>query len=326
MVGYGRVRYGMARQGEDMEKLNVAAVIAVRMSSQRLPGKPLVSYHPSGKNNLACLTERVLSSRHNQTIIIATSTDKTDDPIATWVQKTPAPDWYDRSGTGHFALYRGDLENVVKRFDSALQTHAPNTDYVWRVMADCPLVDVGLLDWRLDILSRNKADMLTILPPEPTYAAQASVWSRDAWDYCAKMSSGSLLQHPGEYLCENHAQFKTLHEIGPENVYYQNIRTELDTPEDLEFFRKVWSEGIHIHDLPAHAPDTYKTLEWLSSRPDIVNINAHIEEKTKSTHLHGHHRARRYVCKECDTVLAHKVNDRLDIACPKCGTVRQFYV
>lgn len=313
-----------------MDKLNVAAIIAVRMSSQRLPGKPLVSYHPSGKHNLACLVDRVLTSRHNQTVIIATSTDKTDDPIATWVQKTPAPDWYDRSGTGHFALYRGDLENVVKRFDGALQTHAPNADLIWRVMADCPLVDVGLVDLRLDILSRNKADMMTILPPEPTYAAQASVWSREAWDYCAKMSSGSLLQHPGEYLYENYSQFKTLHELGPENVYYQNIRTELDTPEDLEFFKQVWLEYGHYCDDRREVSMTYldtrDVLTWLSGRPEIVKINQHIEEKTKSTHLHGHHRARKYVCKECDTVIGNKVNDRLDLQCPKCGTVRQFYV
>jgi len=318
-----------------MDKLNCAAVICVRMSSSRLPGKALLSYSPDNKPNLACLVDRVLTSRHHQTVIIATSTDPSDDPIAEWTQKTPAPDSYMRSGTGHFALYRGDLNNVVKRFGGALNTHAPSVNYVWRVMADCPLVDVSLADWRLDVLARNKADMITILPPEPTYAAQASVWSREAWDYCAKMSSGSLLEHPGEYLYENFSQFKTLHEIGPETLYYQDIRTELDTPEDLEFFKRVWreypgaTEQVHIESRSVYTDYSYPTrgvLNWLSSKPDIVKINQRVEMKTKSTHLHGHHRARRYVCKECDTVIGHKVNERLDLACPKCGTMRQFYV
>lgn len=316
-------------------KLNCAAVICVRMSSERLPGKALISYTPDGKSNLACIIDRVLTSRHHQTVIVATSTDPTDDPIAEWVKRMPTLANYERSGTSRYALYRGDLENVVKRFDGALQTHAPNADFVWRVMADCPLVDVGLVDWRLDVLARNKADVMTILEPEPTYAAQASVWSRAAWDYCAKMSSGSQLEHPGERIYNDLGEFKVLREIGPETVYYQDIRTELDTPEDLEFFRRVWkeypsaTEQVDINSRSVYTDYSYPTcgvLTWLSTRPDIVEINQHVEMKTKSIHLHGHPRARKYICQECNTEIANKINDRLDLSCPKCGTVRRFYL
>ena len=309
-----------------ISKVNCAAVICARMGSKRYFGKSMAVYSPDGRPNLAHIIDRVLTSRHHQTIIIATSTDPNDNTIVEWVNKTPTPADYDRSGTGRYALYRGELDNVVKRFDGALTTHAPNTDFVWRVMADCPLVDVGLVDWRLDILSRNKADVITMIEPEPTYAAQASVWSREAWNYCAKMSSGSQLEHPGERIYNDLGEFKTLRELGPETVYYQDIRTELDTTEDLEFFRKVWNEGPHIHSLPVSMPDTCQTMKWLSTRPDIVAINQHIEMKTKSYHAHGHPRARKYICQECDTQIGTKVNDRLELSCPKCGTVRKFYV
>lgn len=305
----------------------VAAVICVRMTSSRLPGKALCIYDEANKKpNLQCIIERVLTSRHKPTIIISTPTDAADDPIEAFVFKyRNAYNGYESLSNLH--LYRGDPMNVVKQFDGALNEFAPQADYVWRVMADCPLVDVGLVDWRIDVLSRNKADVMTIIQPEPTYAAQASIWSRAAWDYCAKMSSGSMLEHPGEFIYEHLGEFKTIHEPGPENVYYQDIRTELDTLEDLEFFGKIWKYGPFrvSYKTILHPPNTKEILGWLSDNPDIVAINQHIEMKTKSTHLHGHHRARDWMCKSCGHIVAVKINDALAVQCQRCGEERRFY-
>lgn len=300
----------------------LAAIICVRMTSSRLPGKALCVYDEAKKKpNLQCIIERVLTSRHKPAIIVSTPTDAADDPIEAFVLKyRNAYNGYESLNNLH--LYRGDPTNVVKQFNGALNEFAPQVDYVWRVMADCPLVDVGLVDWRVDVLSRNRADVMTIVQPEPTYAAQASIWSKAAWDYCAKMSSGSMLEHPGEFIYEHLGEFKTLHEPGPENVYYQDIRTELDTPEDLEFFKRVFGK------VPCRENgvlNTAATLTWLSDSPDIVAINQHIEMKTKSTHLHGHHRARDWMCKSCGHTVAVKINDALAVQCQRCGEERRFY-
>ena len=316
-----------------MKRLNVAAILCVRMSSSRLPGKPLVSYSPDGKTNLELIVERCLTSRHNVTVVVATSTDKSDDAIVQCCIDN------------HYTFSRGSLDNVVERFNGALNASVPSANYVWRVLGDCPLVDVGLVDYRLDVLDRNKADTIVPIPVEPTYAATSAIWSREAWDKCAKLSSGSLLSHPGEHIYEKAGDFKTLHDIGPENVYYQNIRTELDTPKDLEFFRRVWKEyppslnweqvdtktRAVYHSDGDKSYDTKGVLTWLSSRPDIVAINAEVTLKTSATYLHGHHRARNFICEACrengiKTVLASKINDALEIQCPTCGTPRRFYV
>lgn len=301
---------------------SLAAVICVRMASSRLPEKALCIYDEANKKpNLQCIIERVLTSRHKPIIIVSTPTDASDDPIEAFVLKYKNANGI-YGGLNNLHLYRGDPTNVVKQFDGALNEYAPEADYVWRVMADCPLVDVELADWRVDVLSRNKADVMTIIQPEPTYAAQASIWSRAAWDYCAKMSSGSMLEHPGEFIYEHLGEFKTIHEPGPENVYYQDIRTELDTPEDLEFFRRVFGNAPCRED---GILNTCATLAWLSDNPDIIAINQHIEMKTKSTHLHGHHRARDWMCKSCGHVVAVKINDALAVQCQKCGEERRFY-
>lgn len=308
--------------------VNLAAILCVRMQSERLPGKALCAYVPSGKTNLQCLIERVLSSRHKPTIVVATTIDPSDDPICDFVRQ------YQNENAVDIFLYRGHPTNVVERFNNALRKFAPDADYIWRVMGDCPLVDIGLVDWRADVLSRNHSDVMTIIPPEPTYAAQASIWSRAAWDHCAKMSSGSMLEHPGEYIYENLGEFKTIREPGPENVYYWDVRTELDTPADLEFFKRIWqeypaeTEQVHIESRSIYTDYSMSArgvLEWLQDRPEIVAINKHVELKTKSTHLHGHHRAREWMCKECGHAVAYKINDALAVQCQKCGTERRFY-
>jgi len=291
--------------------MNLAAVICVRMSSERLPGKVLSVYdEATGRTNLECIIDRVKTSRHNPKVIIATTTEKQDDTIAKVIGN-------------RYPVYRGELNNVVSRFDKALKMFTDDFQFVWRVMADNPLIDIRLVDHRLDILERNRADLLYPVLPEPTYAAQCNVWSREAWEFCAKHSSGSLLEHPGELIYQRLSEFRAISDPGPESIYYQPIRTELDTPEDLEFFRQVWKWYVNYDPNPT----TEKALSYLSARPDIVAINAHIGEKTHTTYLHGHHRARKLHCENeaCRYEIASKVNDRLDIRCPKCGQSRSFY-
>ena len=303
-----------------MDKPRVAAILCARMSSDRLPGKALISYHPNGKTNLHCLLDRLQTSRHHPKIVVATSTDSSDDPIADFVLSLG-----DKSGV---ALFRGSLENVVGRFDNAVRRYAPDADTIWRVMGDCPLLDVGLNDWRTDVLHRTGGDAMLIVGPEPTYAAMGSVWSREAWDWCAKNSSGSLLEHPGEAIWQSNGQFRIIRDPGPESVYYQPIRTELDTEEDLEFFRRVWSEYDDEED---RAPtdktilNTKSVLTWLSSQPNLVKINSHIQERTHYNPQHGHHRARKFICEKCREVIAYRFNDKLSLRCSSCGETRDYY-
>lgn len=311
-------RAGIYTERSTEKTMKVAAIICVRMNSERLPGKALCVYdEATGRTNLECLVDRVRTSRHNPRVIIATGESAENDVIAEKAKSTKS--------ASLFRHYSSEVGDVCELLDLAHRTLVPDADYIWRVMADNPLVDIGLVDLRLDIMERNKLDVLVPLLPEPTYAAQSSIWSREAWEYCAKHSSGSLLEHPGEYIYENKGMFRTATELGPESVYYQNVRTELDTPEDLEFFKKVfWMTG---HRESGEVLETRRAMEFLSTHPDIVALNAHIQPKTRTTYLHGHHRARNFKCQnpDCGNILASKINEGLEIQCQKCGQARRFY-
>ena len=110
--------------------MTVVAIIQARMSSSRLPGKvllPLVE-----KPVLAHVIERLSYSRLIEKIVVATSVDSSDDPIANFCREN------------HVLCFRGSLEDVLDRYyRAAIENHA---DSVVRITADCPVIDPVVVD------------------------------------------------------------------------------------------------------------------------------------------------------------------------------------
>ena len=82
------------------------AILQARMTSTRLPGKVLAPV--LGKPMISRQVERLRRSRHIDHLLVATSTDPTDDPLA---QECAAMS---------MAVFRGDLNDVLGRFCGAV--------------------------------------------------------------------------------------------------------------------------------------------------------------------------------------------------------------
>lgn len=106
------------------------AIIQARMSSTRLPGKVLVDI--AGKPMLTHVVERAQRSKKVDMVVVATTTDPVDDPIA-------------RLCTNRgYLLHRGSLHDVLDRYYSAVQ--AFGAQVIVRLTADCPLIDPRVID------------------------------------------------------------------------------------------------------------------------------------------------------------------------------------
>jgi len=290
-----------------------AVLIAARLTSTRLPGKVLASYCTDGMTNLEQIVRRWQRSWRAPKIICAIPSDAEDAPIEALCRTIDIP------------CYRGVRDDVVSRMNEALLAFAPDAKYIARGMADSPLVDVGLADGRLDVLMDSGADGLWYNGDESrlTYAATTDVWSRAAWDRIAALSSGSQREHPGSYFWDNLNRFNVVSLNLPRREYVTSIRTELDTPEDLEMFRALWREVL-IFDYPAdQIIDTLRALRMLNTHPEIAAINAYVQVKTQSRALWR--KGSQWLCKACLRRVGAVISGDLEVRCARCGRPQKFY-
>ena len=110
--------------------MKITAVIQARMSSNRLPGKVLKSIH--GKPLLSYLLRRVERCKVIDDVIIATSSDPSDDLLEKFANRERVP------------IYRGSLTNVADRICEAAKSR--DADALVRICGDSPLIDPLLID------------------------------------------------------------------------------------------------------------------------------------------------------------------------------------
>lgn len=128
------------------------AVLQARTSSARLPGKVMMKIN--GQPMIYWQVMRILNAKKIDKLIVATSSDSTDDLLANFLL-----------GKG-LTVYRGSLDNVLSRFleVSAMHQH----DALVRLTGDCPLVMPELLDAMVTKFYEQDADYLSNTLP-PTY-------------------------------------------------------------------------------------------------------------------------------------------------------------
>ncbi|MBI4662339.1 MAG: NTP transferase domain-containing protein [Verrucomicrobia bacterium] len=118
--------------------------IQARISSARFPAKVLAPLR--GKPIISHVVRRALQAVPRERLVVTTSTEATDDPLAAYVRELGV------------AVFRGPLENVFVRFQMCLERFP--CDWFFRVCADSPLLDATLMTRMMDE-RRNGVDLVT---------------------------------------------------------------------------------------------------------------------------------------------------------------------
>jgi spore coat polysaccharide biosynthesis protein SpsF len=129
----------------EMDTSPVRVFIQARMSSARFPGKVLAPF--DGRPMIAHVVSRVARALPLELITVATSTHPTDDPLACYLEHQGV------------SVHRGSLDDVFGRFQSCLREF-PCT-WFFRISADSPLLDPGLLERMLTLGDRSVLDLVT---------------------------------------------------------------------------------------------------------------------------------------------------------------------
>lgn len=121
--------------------MSVVAIVQARMTSSRFPGKVLAEL--AGAPMLAQELRRLAAARSIGEIVVATTRNAADDPVAALADVEGA------------RVFRGDEHDVLGRYVAAARE--ARADVVVRITADCPLLDPGVVDRVVEALT-NDAD------------------------------------------------------------------------------------------------------------------------------------------------------------------------
>lgn len=231
----------------------VLAIIQARFSSTRLPGKVLKSV--LDKPLLQHLLERLAPSQLVDKIVVATSTQTSDDAIAALCQQLGVD------------CFRGDLNDVLSRFYHCHQQF--NSAHIVRLTADCPLLTAELLDEAVASHLQQGADY-TANCIERIYPDGFDI---EVFTAKALQSAFALAQKPSErehvtpYIREH---FRCANVNKPAS--HPEWRLTVDNPEDWQIVSHLFTELAAAQPLFSFAD----ICRYLEQHPKWLAVNAHI--------------------------------------------------
>ena len=208
-------------------------IIQARISSSRLPGKVLKDL--CGEPMLLRQIERVRQCRMADQIVVATSDEASDDPIA------------DLCAKAQIACFRGSLGNVLSRYHGAAVAFGP-TEYVVRLTADCPLADPDVIDACIALHLANGADYTSNklgstnqLGPTYPVGLDVEVMTFEGLDRVHRVASDPYdLEHVTPHFYRNPSLFTLMPLRHLTDL--SKLRWTVDYPADLEFVRAVYAK------------------------------------------------------------------------------------
>jgi spore coat polysaccharide biosynthesis protein SpsF len=204
----------------------ILAVLQARMSSTRLPGKVMADVE--GAPMILRQIERLRRSRRLGGVLVATSTDPTDDGLAAML------------ALHDVAVHRGPLDDVLGRYAGALTAHP--AEVVARLTADCPLADPEVIDATLDLLLSRGLDYAANTPAHRTYpkGLDVEVMRAEALLTAAREARDPYeREHVTPYLYRHPERFTQ--DFVSQAADEGEVRWTVDRPDDLAFVREVYA-------------------------------------------------------------------------------------
>ena len=241
--------------------MKIVATIEARMTSSRLPGKVLLE--AAGKPMLAHLVNRLKSIPALSAIVLATTTNPTDDILAEFARQS-----------GIFC-FRGSEYAVMNRVIGAAQS--VGADLIVEITGDCPIIDPQIVEQIINTYLCNKAD----------YVSNAHVRSfPDGMDVqvyplhvlvrSAAMTNDSLDHEHVTLHIRNHPEyFSHINLVAPPELHWPELGLTLDDPRDYELLTKI----IEYFEPYTTLFSCLDVVRLLRQRTDWVAINQAVIRK-----------------------------------------------
>ena len=226
-----------------------------------MPGKVLADI--GGRSMLARVVRRARRAGTIDETRVVTSLAKGDDAVAAEAGRLEVP------------CFRGSEEDVLDRYLRAAQES--RADVVVRVTADCPLIAPEIIDRTVEVLIREqpRVDFASnVVKRTFPRGLDVEVCSYPALDRVWRLADNPADRaHVFPYIYRHPADF-SIASIAEERVDRSGMRWTVDTADDLEFIRAVYSR-FNNDDSVAWG----SVVELLSKEPALAAINQAVRQK-----------------------------------------------
>ncbi len=228
------------------------------MTSTRLPGK--VFKEINNKSLLQYHIERLQKTGFD--IAIATTTNTTDDVICEYAEQNK------------IKYHRGSEHNVLSRYYETATKY--NFETIVRVTSDCPLIDPHLIRNSMEkYLKLNNSNLYISNGIERTFARgfDFEIFSFQLLEEAFKNATDAGdLEHVTPYIWKNRTGRIEFYHV-TQATNHSGFRITVDTADDFEVI-KTLIEKYKADNL------SYNEIEnILAQHPELVAMNAHIEQK-----------------------------------------------
>ena len=239
--------------------MKTVAVIQARMGSTRLPHKVLMDL--GGETVLARVIRRLSRSRMVSELIVATSDSPGDDAIVRECERLGV------------SCFRGSEHDVLDRYYQAAR--AAVAESVARITSDCPLIDAELVDDTVRAFVEQQADYASnVFPRTYPLGLDAEVFTVAALDRAWRQShEPHQREHVTPYFYEHPETFKLAFTRNESD--YSAYRWTLDTAEDLELLRNIYSRFGNQDNFGWR-----EAVMLMEREPKLAELNAHVMQKS----------------------------------------------
>ena len=237
-------------------------ILQARTTSTRLPGKVLMDL--AGRPMLAQQLRRLKRCRQADEIVVATTTNVTDDPVVALARSEGAR-WY-----------RGSETDVLSRYVNAARE--AKAEVVVRVTADCPLIDPEESDRVIEALiaQRERCDYASnVVRRTYPQGLDTEAMYADTLERLERLAHSSpAREHVTYYILNERPELFGIHSV-TDTENNSDLRWTVDVAEDLEMVRRLYEElalgdrFVGYRELLAH----------VRAHPAVAAVNADVMQK-----------------------------------------------
>lgn len=239
----------------------IVAIVEARMTSSRLPGKVLMP--AAGRPLLGHLVERLKLAPSVDEIVVATTTNDTDQPLVEFAREYAV------------GCFRGSEPDVMSRVLGAGE--AARADIVVNITGDCPLLDPLVTEQTIRLFLNNSCDYATnghVRTFPGGYAVQ--VYRLESLRRSAAMTDDRLEhEHVTLHIRRHPEIFRPIYLPAAPDQHWPEINLCLDEEADYRLLKRIFEHFAGAN--PYFG--CREVVALLKANPDWLTINRDVRRK-----------------------------------------------